>query len=386
MAMDVFERLNRKFGAWYEGLFGGGESADLRPRDILRRILAAMEDGRREGLDGKVYVPNAYTLQIAVESDDERHYLRTFLNAEELAAAVRRSVEQHGYLVRGPLVFTVEEMTPAALALSGDRVRINCRFDTVAVAPTPIVSPVETVPPPEDEDEPGTIPAVNATTLASLVVRGTDGRLQDVYPLTEHGARIGRGRQAGNDIIISGDGMISKSHCRVIYEGGAFTLRDENSSNGTYLAGERLTPGKAYPLRPGDEARIGQTLLSLRSAGGRGEAALVAPIAESPRPVAPVGGAFRLVSASGETYPLASEMSVGRSLTSDVVVIGAGVSSRHARLSLRGDTFYVEDLRTPSGTSVNGERIPPDFPVALYDGDQVGFGEVLFHLNRGGGR
>ncbi|MBC7806192.1 MAG: hypothetical protein H7145_08580, partial [Akkermansiaceae bacterium] len=84
--MDLLEHLNRRFGSWYEGLFGGPDAVDseLRPKDILRRILGAMEDGRREGLDGQVYVPNAYTLRIAVASDAERDYLRAFLSAEEL--------------------------------------------------------------------------------------------------------------------------------------------------------------------------------------------------------------------------------------------------------------------------------------------------------------
>ncbi len=42
--MDVFEKLNRKFGEWYEGRIGGSPEGDLRPRDILRSILPTMHD------------------------------------------------------------------------------------------------------------------------------------------------------------------------------------------------------------------------------------------------------------------------------------------------------------------------------------------------------
>ena len=63
--MEIFEKINRAFGGWYEGLFGGSD--DVRPRDILRRILTAMEEHRKEGIDGKVYVPNQYILEIAVD-------------------------------------------------------------------------------------------------------------------------------------------------------------------------------------------------------------------------------------------------------------------------------------------------------------------------------
>ena len=103
--MDVIERLNKRFGTWYESLLGGGDKAGepLRPRDILRRIISAMEDARREGLDGQVYVPNSYTLQVAPQNDDERDYLRAFLHADELAAAVQSAADRHGYKTRGPL-------------------------------------------------------------------------------------------------------------------------------------------------------------------------------------------------------------------------------------------------------------------------------------------
>jgi pSer/pThr/pTyr-binding forkhead associated (FHA) protein len=383
MAMDVLERLNRKFGVWYEGLFGGGEGRDLRPRDILRRILAAMEDGRREGLDGQVYVPNVYTLQIAVENDDERHYLRTFLNAEDLAAAVARAAEQHGYQVRGPLVFTVEEKKASAFAGADDRVTIQCRFDAAAAAAPPPPSTVETVPEPDEEEEPGTIASVPTQTLASLVVRGEDGRLQDVYPLTARGARVGRGRHVGNDIILNGDGMISKTHARFAFDGSVAVLYDENSTNGTFLRGERIASGQPYPLQAGDEVRVGQTLLLYRPAAGSVPAPLAAPPPVETR--SPVSG-FRLVAGDGETHALATQMTVGRALTSDIVVIGNGVASQHARLSLRGDSYFVEDLGTAGGTVVNGERIPAGFPVALYDGDQIAFGEVLFRLTRGASR
>ena len=393
--MDVFERLNRKFGAWYEGLFGGGDDrGDLRPRDMLRRILAAMEDNRREGLDGQVYVPNAYTLQITPRDDDERQYLQTFLDADELAAAVARAIEQHGYRVKGTLLFTVEEKEAAALG--SERFRILCRFDTSAALPaaTPMPAapaapprPVEmpyTSPAAEDEDELGTVPALPAATLASLIVRGADGRLQDVYPLTARGARIGRGRQVGNDIVIAGDAMISKSHARITYESDRFVLYDENSTNGTYVAGERLRPGVGYPLQPDDAVRLGGTTFLFRPA-----TVAPRPVAAPPSPAAaPLSGpppVFRLTTADGETFTLASEMTVGRSLTSDITLIAGGVSSLHARLSVRGDSVYVEDLQTPGGTFVNGERIPAAFPVALYEGDQVGFGETALRLSRANG-
>jgi pSer/pThr/pTyr-binding forkhead associated (FHA) protein len=180
--------------------------------------------------------------------------------------------------------------------------------------------------------------------------------------------------------------MISKRHTRIAFEHGRFVAYDENSTNGTLLHGKPVPPGEPAPLQSGDELRVGETLLVFRyGSAGAG----VAPGgketpggAESgPPPVS--GTSFRLVAGDGEVYPLAGAMTVGRSLTGDVVLLGNSVSTQHARLTTRGDAVYVEDLGTPGGTYVNGERIPSNVPVALYDEDQVAFGEVLLRLERG---
>jgi hypothetical protein len=256
--MDVLERLNRTFGTWYEGLFGAGaDERELRPRDILRRILVTMEDQRREGLDGQVYVPNHYTLAVAVRDDDERHYLRTFFDADELAAAVRRAMDQHGYKTRGGLRFQIEEMDAASDGAAGDgRVRIRCRFD--ATIPDRAV-PSEAAALPDDAadaGEPGTVPA--AIALGSLTVRGPHGA-GEAYPLTPRGARIGRSRQAGNDVVLADDVMVSKRHARIAADNGRFVLQDVGSTNGTFVNGAPLPPGEIHLLRSGDEIRVGET-------------------------------------------------------------------------------------------------------------------------------
>lgn len=376
--MDVFEKLNRTFGVWYEGLFGGSSDDDLRPRAILRRILAAMEDGRREGLDGQVYVPNHYTLDIVVADEDERQYLRTFLQADELAAAMRRHAQQHGYKLRGGLHFQINEVDAPAADEGADRVQVRCRFDTTlpdrpaVVAPedidgerrsAPVVSPRDL----SDyaaEEEPGTVPAV---ALASLTIRGASGPAE-VFPLTARGAQIGRSRQAGNDIVLAGDGMVSKRHARIALDPSGWTVYDLQSTNGTFV--NDLSVEGSHALQSGDQIRVGETELAFR--------------ANTPRSSAPPAAraVARLVSEGGESFPLASQMAVGRALTGDIVLVGDGVAAKHALVTVRGDQVYVEDLNSSGGTFVNQERIPPHFPVALYAGDVVAFGSVTLRLER----
>jgi pSer/pThr/pTyr-binding forkhead associated (FHA) protein len=414
--MDVIERLNRRFGAWYEGLFGASSDRDLRPRDILRRILTAMEDARREGLDGQVYVPNVYTVQIAVEGPDERDYLDTFLGADDLAAAVERAIDQHDYRLKGGLEFLIEEATPESIG--GGRVQIRTRFDTTvplkrasiasagdrraaSVPASPTRAPAATVDmarprsaavtPAEDaeEDEPGTIIGVPAEVLASLVVRGTDGHLREVYPIGPTGARIGRSRKSGNDIVLN-DGMVSKLHAILQYDAVTerFSVRDEGSTNGTQLNGAMLVPGERRPLSAGDQLRMGETVLTFRPINEPSRGSSPRGPASSPSIGSAVSPApLALVSASGAVYSIASDMTVGRAITCDLALNGDGIGSQHARLFRQASSggeerLYVEDFGTPGSTYVNGERIPVRFAVALYENDELKLGSVALRVVR----
>ena len=381
--MDVLEKLNRRFGSWYESLFGGREDEALRPRDILRRIIAEMEDQRKEGLNGQVYVPNAYTLYLTVQTEDEREYLRAFLDANELADAVAEKIRQHGYQTRGPLLFAIEEVEPTA---ARERLRIRCRYEVAPAAPEP--EPAPQSPGPAADPDPGsvelrTVPAP-LPALARLQIVHVDGRAEEL-PLSSRGIRIGRSRQADNDIVLAQDPMVSKRHARFAVEGGRMLLYDEGSTNGTQLRGASVPAGQGWPLADGDTVSIGRTKITVQLLGD--SATIPAPGAAPMSPVTPlpVGETFKLVAGDGEIFPLASRMMVGRALTDDIVLIGGGVSAQHARLTLQNGSVTVEDLDTPGGTFVNGERIPANFPVALRSGDQVIFGQVPLRLARGSG-
>lgn len=52
------------------------------------------------------------------------------------------------------------------------------------------------------------------------------------------------------------------------------------------------------------------------------------------------------------------------------------VSRRHARLMRRGDQFLLEDTGSANGTVVNGQRLAPNQPRPLRDGDRLVLGET----------
>ena len=61
----------------------------------------------------------------------------------------------------------------------------------------------------------------------------------------------------------------------------------------------------------------------------------------------------------------------------------AGVSRRHARLTQRDDHYWLEDLNSVNLTYLNNQRLTPDRPAPLKDGDLVRLGRMLLTFRAG---
>jgi predicted component of type VI protein secretion system len=76
----------------------------------------------------------------------------------------------------------------------------------------------------------------------------------------------------------------------------------------------------------------------------------------------------------GKTFPLSkSDLVVGRDITSDIPINDAEISRRHAKFTLQGDSYILEDLGSTNGTFVDGQRLMG--PYSLKPGDLILFGE-----------
>jgi hypothetical protein len=71
-------------------------------------------------------------------------------------------------------------------------------------------------------------------------------------PLGTGALRVGRTSQKNAPDIKVKDEYVSRNHVEFSYIGGHFMLRDVGSRNGTEINGERIEPGKFYPLTNGD--------------------------------------------------------------------------------------------------------------------------------------
>ena len=93
-----------------------------------------------------------------------------------------------------------------------------------------------------------------------------------------------------------------------------------------------------------------------------------------------MGSIFRLVlqsgAGAGTEYPLEKdELYLGRDQNNDLVVNDPEVSRRHARLSLEGNTYKLEDLGSTNGTFIRGQRLAG--PVLLRPGEVITLGEKV---------
>jgi pSer/pThr/pTyr-binding forkhead associated (FHA) protein len=72
------------------------------------------------------------------------------------------------------------------------------------------------------------------------------------------------------------------------------------------------------------------------------------------------------------------ELSIGRSTSCDILInTDATVSRRHALVKMIGTEFYLEDLGSRNGTSVNGELVKGT-KIKLNPDDQIHIGKTVY--------
>ncbi|MBO4387051.1 MAG: FHA domain-containing protein [Treponema sp.] len=73
-------------------------------------------------------------------------------------------------------------------------------------------------------------------------------------------AKISFGREPDNTVVIDSK-LASRHHCIIQKIRDEYFLKDEGSTNGTFLNGSRILPDKYVRLNSGDKIRIGSSEL-----------------------------------------------------------------------------------------------------------------------------
>lgn len=166
------------------------------------------------------------------------------------------------------------------------------------------------------------------------------------------------GRAPDNDIVLSND-QVGRYHATISCQGGVYTLTDNQSRNGTYLHGQRISISR---ISPGDVIRFAnvETLdwnaVLAAFSGSRPEA----PRAQQPYAAPPIAGGKKL--------------RIGRAPDNDIVFSQQDVSRYHAELVLDpdGNSGTLRDIGSKAGTSVNGR--PCGSGTRVTRADRVVFG------------
>jgi pSer/pThr/pTyr-binding forkhead associated (FHA) protein len=174
---------------------------------------------------------------------------------------------------------------------------------------------------------------------------------------------------------------VSKQHTSIEQVGGVWQITDLYSTNGTYVNRKRIE--QPHTLSSGDEIY----LMNVRMFFFEDEQAPPLPVEEGGLWLDFKGGPRRKVAETPMAILVVHDVDgaphavrldpnsvIGTLPGHKVELAGANVGERHARFEKDGAIWWIADLGSPNGTSVNGERISKSQP--LVSGDQICAGSV----------
>jgi hypothetical protein len=254
--MAILSRIE----AFLERLFqapAGRFGARLQPVTLAKRIERAMDTNKSFSNDG-VLVPNHYDLHLSPADYATFDSYRGSLEDDLAHGVLSRARHERYTLVARPRVRLLSDqgiprgdlrVAAAMIDDHGSRVR---RDESLPSSDTMVFARPEQSA--SDQSRPDS--AVRAYLLVS-----TAGRPPIQFDLGD--AVISIGRSNDNDVIVD-DGEVSRHHCQLKLQHGAYSLADLGSRNGSFVNGQ---PVSEIALGPGDVIRIGSTLIEFQVRG-----------------------------------------------------------------------------------------------------------------------
>lgn len=206
------------------------------------------------------------------------------------------------------------------------------------------------------------------------------------------------GRGPDNDILLDVAGA-SRHHARVEVHRGEVWVVDLGSTNGTWVAGERVQRRR---LHPGDRFQIGAMVFEVASSSLSRPTVVEnwadVQVGDGPRPAGvrlrrERGGPSRATIAvlePADRRPVPSEREVpsrglafGRDPSNDLCLEDTEVSRFHARIEVRGRQHLLQDLGSRNGTFVDGIRVRQHL---LSNGEVIVIGPFALTFSVAGGK
>jgi hypothetical protein len=254
--VGIINRVEHGLAKAVHGAFAKAFKSEVQPVEIASAIRRAMDDRAALLGHGRAMVPNLYTIELS-PTDYERLGDYEDDLSDDLVAAAQEHADSQGYQPGGPL--EVQLVEGEGLETGVFRVR---PATAKQVAREPAAQPAA-----RPQTSSGTAideapvhrpaPRTNPSARPWLDIGG------DRYPLLGSLTTIGRDETA--DIVIDDPGVSRRhSEIRVTTDGPHLvtSIRDLNSTNGTFVNGERISTQR---LQDADRLTIGRTSATFRA-------------------------------------------------------------------------------------------------------------------------
>jgi hypothetical protein len=225
----------------------GRLGASIQPVSLAKRIERAMDTNKTYG-DAGVIVPNQYDLHLHPADYGAFETYRSSLEDDLAHGVLARARHERYTLVARPRVRLLADTSTRRGEIRVAANVVDERGDRMAeaAARAPASSDTIVFEPPAVADAP------DSARRAYLLV-STRGSRPVQFDLGGH--LIGIGRASDNDVIVD-DPMVSRHHCQLKLQHGAYGFTDLGSRNGSTVNGQ---PVSQVALGPGDVIRIGDT-------------------------------------------------------------------------------------------------------------------------------
>lgn len=262
--MSLLKDFEKKLEKIFEGLFTKGFKTGIQPIEIAKNLAKHMDSHKTISVN-QVYAPNQFTIFLNLE-DLER--IKPFQNAfiPELQQFVISHAEKEGYTLLSPPqiemfagadlslgqmaleAITVSPEEPAVSGAAGAALAPPQPAAVPAPLPPPTAPPAPGAPAPQAaEEKPAATAPPEVQPLAYLV--SADGK--ETHAIDK--PAVVMGRLNTNEVVVK-NSSVSRVHATIIQNQEGFTLKDLESTNGTFLNGKKVTE---HLLKDGDQITLG---------------------------------------------------------------------------------------------------------------------------------
>lgn len=175
-----------------------------------------------------------------------------------------------------------------------------------------------------------------------------------------HNVIIGSGE---NVTVKLNNKLISSHHAQLIFDTkNQLYIQDLNSTNGTFLNGEKISPSETHILKPKDSVQLAST-----------NGILI--VVEEMKNELVVDKKINIV----EKLKLKSQVIIGRAKECDVVLNNGSVSRQHAKVIKNSNgVYFIKDLNSLNGTFVNGRKTEGE--TKIEESDKIFIGKLQLSL------